>query len=148
MSQLQRLIFTLTIGLILAHPLFIFAQQAGEKLNLTQTIEAAIKDLEEAMKGDDKEAIEAKTKALTDASGKLAERIYAQQAEAGPGASAEAGTESKGGRLQIVEGRTDHLGQHGLEKRAVAPDPFVLDPFKRKHPRERVGENRPRVRVR
>ena len=42
-------------------------------------IEAAIKDLEEAMKGDDKDAIEAKTKVLVEASGKVAEKAYAQQ---------------------------------------------------------------------
>ena len=47
----------------------------GEK----ESIEAAIKDLEEAIKTDDKDDIEAKTKALTDASGKMAERAYAEQ---------------------------------------------------------------------
>ncbi|RLJ22305.1 molecular chaperone DnaK [bacterium endosymbiont of Escarpia laminata] len=49
--------------------------EAGEK----DAIEAAIKDLEEVMKGKDKDAIEAKTKVLTDASSKMAERLYAQQ---------------------------------------------------------------------
>ena len=60
--------------------------EPGEK----DTIEAAIKDLEETMKGDDKDAIEAKTKTLTDASGAMAQRLYAAQAEAG---QAEAGAE-------------------------------------------------------
>ena len=49
--------------------------EAGEK----ESIESAITALEEAMKGDNKDEIEAKTKALTDASGKMAERLYAQQ---------------------------------------------------------------------
>ena len=49
----------------------------GEK----ESIEAAIKDLEEALKGEDKEEIEAKTKALTEASSKMAERLYAEKAE-------------------------------------------------------------------
>lgn len=62
--------------------------EPGEK----DTIEAAIKDLEEAMKGDDKDAVEAKTKTLTDASGAMAQRLYAQQAEAG---QAEAGAEAQ-----------------------------------------------------
>ncbi|MCU7853046.1 MAG: molecular chaperone DnaK [Candidatus Thiodiazotropha sp. (ex Monitilora ramsayi)] len=54
--------------------------EAGEK----ESIEAAIKDLEEIMKGDDKDAIEAKTKTLAEASGKMAERLYAEKgAEAG-----------------------------------------------------------------
>ena len=60
----------------------------------------AIKDLEEALKGEDKDEIEAKTKALTDASGKMAERLYAEkgaegaEAPAGDAAGAEAGSEA------------------------------------------------------
>jgi len=44
-------------------------------------IDKAIKALQAAIKGDDKDEIEAKTTALTELSGKLAERVYAQQAE-------------------------------------------------------------------
>ncbi len=43
------------------------------------SIEAAILDLEEALKGDDKDSIEEKTKALTDASSAMAQRLYAEQ---------------------------------------------------------------------
>ena len=50
-------------------------------------IEQAITDLEAAVKGEDKEAIEAKTQALVEASGKLME---AAQAQAQPGAEGEA----------------------------------------------------------
>ena len=54
--------------------------EAGEK----DGIEAAIKDVEEAIKGEDKAAIEAKTEALMTASQKLGEKLYAdQQAAAG-----------------------------------------------------------------
>ncbi len=69
--------------------------EAGEK----ESIEAAIKELEEAMKGDDKDAIEAKTKALADASGKMAERLYAQQggAAGSTGEEAPAGEQKAGG---------------------------------------------------
>ena len=42
-------------------------------------IEAAISELEEALKGDDKDIIEEKTKALTDASSAMAQRLYAEQ---------------------------------------------------------------------
>lgn len=62
-------------------------------------IESAISELREAVKGDDKDAIEAKTQALTEASTKLAEKAYAQQgadagaAEAGAEASSAAGDE-------------------------------------------------------
>ncbi|MDO8845836.1 MAG: molecular chaperone DnaK [Methylicorpusculum sp.] len=45
-------------------------------------IESAIKDLKDAIKGSDIDVIEAKTNALTELSGKLAERVYAQKAEA------------------------------------------------------------------
>ena len=62
----------------------------GEK----DSIEAAIKALEEVLEGEDKEAIEAKTKDLGDASGKMAERLYAEKgaegaAEAAPEGAAE-----------------------------------------------------------
>jgi molecular chaperone DnaK len=54
----------------------------GEK----ETIEKAIADLEESLKGDDKDAIVAKTEELTKSSQKMAERMYAAaQAEAGAG---------------------------------------------------------------
>ncbi len=46
-------------------------------------IETALKDLEAAVKGDDKAAIEAKIEALSTASTPLAQKMYAEQAEAG-----------------------------------------------------------------
>lgn len=42
-----------------------------------EAINSAITELEEAVKGDDKDDIEAKTKTLTDASGNLAQKMYA-----------------------------------------------------------------------
>jgi molecular chaperone DnaK len=50
-------------------------------------IDKAIEELQTAIKGDNKEEIEAKTNALTELSGKLAERVYAQQAEQAGGAT-------------------------------------------------------------
>ncbi len=71
--------------------------EAGEK----DSIEAAIKDLEEAVKGEDKDAIEARTKALTEASGKMAERLYAQKgAEGDAGAAGAAGADAGAGSEQ------------------------------------------------
>jgi molecular chaperone DnaK len=52
---------------------------AGEK----EKIEAALKEAEEAIKGDDKADIDAKTEALMTASQKLGEKMYADQAAAG-----------------------------------------------------------------
>ena len=63
---------------------------AGEK----EKIEAAIKEVEEVLKSDDKDAIEAKTNALMEASHKLAEKIYAQQQPEG-GAAAGGTQEAK-----------------------------------------------------
>ena len=64
----------------------------GDKLDASEKekIEAALKDVEEALKGDDKAAIEAKTEALMHASQKLGEKMYAD-AQAAAGAAGAAG---------------------------------------------------------
>ncbi len=64
----------------------------GSKLDAPEKekIEAALKDAEEALKGEDKATIEAKTEALMTASQKLGEKVYAESqaaAGAGPGAA-------------------------------------------------------------
>lgn len=69
----------------------------GDKLEAAEkeAIEAAVKDLEEALKGSDKDAIEAKTTALMTASQKLGEKVYAEaQAAAAAGGAAEAAAEA------------------------------------------------------
>jgi molecular chaperone DnaK len=69
---------------------------AGEK----SKIEDAIKEAEEVLKTNDKEAIEAKTNALMQASQKLGEKVYADQGAAGAAPGAEAaggGTGDAGG---------------------------------------------------
>lgn len=60
-------------------------KEAGDKVSDEEksNIEKAIADLKEALKGNDKEAIEAKTQALTEASGKMAERMYAAEGQQG-----------------------------------------------------------------
>ncbi|CAO1668689.1 MULTISPECIES: molecular chaperone DnaK [Salinicola] len=65
-------------------------EEAGDKVDAEEKskIEAAISELEEALKGDDKDAIQAKLDALTEASGNLAQKMYAEQGE---GAGAQAG---------------------------------------------------------
>jgi len=73
-------------------------EELGEQVSAEEktAIEAAVTELQEVVKGDDKDEIEAKTNALTELSGKLAERVYAQKAEAEGGAEAgpEAAAES------------------------------------------------------
>lgn len=62
---------------------------AGEK----EKIEAALKEVEDVLKGDDKAAIEEKSNALMSASQKLGEKMYADQqaSEAAQAAAAGAG---------------------------------------------------------
>ena len=65
-------------------------EELGDKVEEQEKtdIEAAIADVEEALKGDSKETIDEKTTKLTEIAGKLAERVYQQSAEEG---QAEAG---------------------------------------------------------
>ncbi len=67
-------------------------EELGDQVSAEEKsgIESAVSELKELLKGEDKDAIEAKTAALTELSGKLAERVYAQKAEAEGGASASA----------------------------------------------------------
>jgi molecular chaperone DnaK len=80
-------------------------KEAGDKLPAAdkERIEAAIKDVEEATRGDDKDDIEKKTQALTEASHKLAEQMYKATQEAGATAGGgAAGGESAGGEKDNV----------------------------------------------
>ncbi|MGB1092637.1 MAG: Hsp70 family protein, partial [Oceanobacter sp.] len=74
-------------------------EEAGDKATEEEkgAIEKAISELEEVLKGDDKEAIEAKTNALTEASATLAQKLYAEQAQQAGGAeqAQQAGGNSK-----------------------------------------------------
>ena len=76
-------------------------KEMGEKLDAAEKekIEAAIKELEEATRGDDKDDIKKKTDALMEASHKMAEQMYAQaKAAESPGATETAGAENAGGK--------------------------------------------------
>ncbi|MDF1630476.1 MAG: molecular chaperone DnaK [Alcanivoracaceae bacterium] len=69
-------------------------EEAGDKANDDEknAINSALEELETALKGGDSEEIEAKTKAVADASGTLAQRLYAESAQQGqPGADDGAG---------------------------------------------------------
>lgn len=65
-------------------------KELGDKVSADEKsqIEAAINELKEVVKGDDIAAIEAKTSALTELSGKLAERVYAAQQSSAESAGA------------------------------------------------------------
>ncbi|TPE50861.1 molecular chaperone DnaK [Maribrevibacterium harenarium] len=70
--------------------------EAGDKATAEEkeAIESAIKDLEAALESNDKDQIEEKTNALTQASGSLAQKMY-EQAQAG---QADAGAEQAGAK--------------------------------------------------
>ena len=72
------------------------------------------------MKGNDKDAIEAKTQALSQASAKMAERLYAEQGAgaagaAGPGGDAgtagpgKSGGETSGGAEDVVDAEFEEV---------------------------------------
>ncbi|WKD48882.1 molecular chaperone DnaK [Microbulbifer spongiae] len=72
-------------------------EEAGDKATAEEksAIEAAISGAEEAVKGNDKAAMEAATTKLTEASGPVAQKMYAEQAQAA-GAEGSAGAEAQG----------------------------------------------------
>jgi molecular chaperone DnaK len=72
---------------------------AGEK----EAIEAAIKEVEEALKGEDKAEIDAKTEALMTASQKLGEKVYADMQAAQAAGGAAAGPEAKPADDNVVD---------------------------------------------
>ncbi|UCE88400.1 MAG: molecular chaperone DnaK [Pseudomonadota bacterium] len=87
-------------------------KELGDKIEAEEksAIENAIQELEEAMKSDDKEKIEAKTTALTEASAKMAERLYGQQAqqeEAGGAGAQDAG--ASGGGEEVVDAEFEEV---------------------------------------
>ena len=69
---------------------------AGDKVSDSEkeSIEAAIKELEEALAGSDKDDIEAKTQKLTEASSEMAQKMYADQAEQAQQAGGEEAAQS------------------------------------------------------
>ncbi|MCA3191143.1 MAG: molecular chaperone DnaK [Cupriavidus sp.] len=79
---------------------------AGEK----EKIEAAIKDLEDAARGGDKADIDAKVNALSEASQKLGEKVYAEmQAQAQAGEAGAAGAGAAGAGQQQAQPQDDNV---------------------------------------
>ena len=96
-------------------------EDLGDKVSADEKekVQAAIKDLEEVMKSDDKDAIEEKTKVLVEASGKIAEKAYAQaQSQGGAdkgaaggagGGAGEAHGASSGGGEEVVDAEFEEV---------------------------------------
>ncbi len=91
-KQFEELVQTRNTLEGLAHATRKTLEEAGDKATDEEksAIEAALTQADEAAKGSDKDAMEAATKALTEASTSLAQKMYAEQAEAAQGADADA----------------------------------------------------------
>ena len=92
--KFEELVQTRNQGDGMVHAVRKTLSEAGDKVTEEEktSIEAAISDLEEALKGQDKDDIEAKTQKLTEVSSELAQKMHADQAE--QGARAEGQSES------------------------------------------------------
>ncbi|MGH8549438.1 MAG: molecular chaperone DnaK [Methylococcales bacterium] len=91
-------------------------EELGDKVEADEKkrIESAIEELKKVLQGDDKDAIEAKTKALTELSGKLAERVYAKQAESatadgGAGSSESGKSGGSGSKDDVVDAEFEEV---------------------------------------
>jgi len=84
-QKFEELVVARNAGDGMVHSSKKMLEEAGDKATDEEkaAVEAAIAELEEALKGDDKDDIEAKTKALTEASHSIAEKMYAEQAAQG-----------------------------------------------------------------
>jgi len=100
----------------------------GDKLDAAEKeqIEAALKGVEEALKGEDKAEIEAKTEALMTASQKLGEKVYAEQAAAagaaGGGAGGAAGSGSGAGSAGSAAGEAPKAQARPADDNVVDAD--------------------------
>jgi molecular chaperone DnaK len=81
------------------------ALDAAEK----EKIEAAVKEVEEALKSDDKDTIEAKTMAMMTASQKLGEKMYAGMQGGGAEAAAQAAAGAAAGAGEAKGGKNDDV---------------------------------------
>ena len=99
-QKFQQLATARNQGDALVHATEKTLKEAGDKVSADEKskIESAVAALKEALKTNDKDDIEAKTQALTEASGKMAEQMYAQaqQDQAAGGAEAQAGNTDAG----------------------------------------------------
>ena len=87
-------------------------KELGEKATSEErlNIENAVKDLQAAVEKDDLEAIQSKTAALAEASGTLAQKLYAeQQASADAGDGGDSGGANKAGDDNIVDAEFEEV---------------------------------------
>ncbi len=86
-------------------------EEAGEHATDEEkaAIEAAITEAEEAVKGDDKDAIDAAATKLTEATGPVAQKMYAAQAAAAEGAQAAEGEQAEPAGDDVVDAEFEEV---------------------------------------
>ena len=89
-------------------------KEIGDKASEEEkaNIEKAIAELEEALKGDDKDAFEAKTVILAEACGTLAQNLYAEQAHAGEAQGSEQ-ADGAGNADEVVDAEFEEVKDDG-----------------------------------
>lgn len=110
-KQFQELITARNQAEAMIHATEKAMEEAGDTVSADEktAIEKAIEELNAVKDGDDKDAIEEKTKALTEASGKMAERMYAQQQEQQGEPQADAQQQSSGKDDDIVDAEFEEV---------------------------------------
>lgn len=85
--------------------------EAGDKATAEEkaAIEAAVTALEAAVKGDDKAEIDAKVAALSEASAPLAQKMYAEQAQAADATQAQPGAGNKADADDVVDAEFEEV---------------------------------------
>lgn len=104
-KRVAELVSARNQGDVLVHSTRKSLEEYGDKLETSEkeAIESAIKDLEEALKGDDKAEIEAKTEALGVASQKLGEKMYADMQAQAAAEQGAAGAEAQSQDDNVVD---------------------------------------------
>ena len=103
----------------LAHSAKKTLEEAGDKASDEEkaAIEAAIKQVEEAVQGGDKEAIDEAAKVLSEASSGLAQKMYAEQAKASerPAGDESAGDDAMDAEFEEVKNEKDEKAENTKE---------------------------------
>ncbi|MEM6640382.1 MAG: molecular chaperone DnaK [Pseudomonadota bacterium] len=88
-------------------------EEAGDKVDAEERskIEAAVSDVKTAVEGDNKDIIDTKVKALTELSGGLAQKLYAEQAGADAGAGPDGG-DAGGGDDDVVDAEFEEVNEN------------------------------------
>ena len=102
----------------LAHAAKKTLEEAGDKASEEEktAIEAAIADVEEAVKGDDKEVMDAAANKLSEASSALAQKLYAEQAEADQAENSEDAAGDAGGADDAVDAEFEEVKEEEVQE--------------------------------